>query len=141
MKKNTIFAALLGAASGVVAAFCAKELLRIREKATENRVEERPLPAPQIVVELPQEKEQNEIIPQDGIENEPVLAEEEPAQEPETAPAAEEKSTCYYLPQGEVWHNDCRCIYLAGKKDIMLSGDVEAALAAGKKRACGRCGA
>ena len=62
MKKNVILATLVGVASGFFAGLAATELLKLRAEKQVKRPP-RALPAPQIVVELPPEQE-NENIPQ-----------------------------------------------------------------------------
>ena len=152
MKKNVILAAALGIASGFFAGLATTELLKQRsEKQSKKALEA--LPAPQIVVELPPEQE-NENSPGDGIEKEPVTQEIVP----EEAPVAVQKGNtedeedeaesdggkgadlCYYLPQSKIWHSNDTCAYIVGKEGIVTS-TVAKARAAGKKRACDRCGA
>ena len=148
MKKNVILAALLGTASGVVATLCTKELLKLYRQAAKTGTKPESLPAPQIVVELPREQPENEIIPQDGVENEgeapaqavAAQAEELEDEEPHVNDGGAGSDLCYYLPQSKIWHSNDTCAYIVGKEGIVTS-TVAKALAAGKKRACDRCGA
>ena len=48
-------------------------------------------------------------------------------------------STVYWVSSGEVWHLNQGCSSLSRSKNI-LSGTVEAAMAAGKTRVCKKCG-
>ena len=139
MRKNVIFAALLGGACGFLATLCAKEMMLLRKENAPKTQKKHALPAPQLVVELPPEKEEEAAPVAPQIEREEP-AKEEKATAVQEEKHAEENKVCYYLPQGGVWHSDSRCVYLLGKSNV-LKGDREAALAAGKKRACGRCGA
>ena len=47
--------------------------------------------------------------------------------------------TFYYTASGEVYHRDRNCTYLK-KSSTVNEGTAEAAIAAGKIRACSRCG-
>ena len=150
MKKNVILASALGAVSGILAVFATKEILELRRHAVKKSAEPQSLPAPQIVVDLPEEQQENENIPRNGIENGEVAEQSSP--EPVKDEAPEEKDEellrdggagsdlCYYLPQSKIWHSNDTCAYIVGKEGIVTS-TVAKARAAGKKRACDRCGA
>ena len=58
---------------------------------------------------------------------------------PETTTAINQEQTVYWVKNGEVWHISINCPSLARSKNI-LSGSLDDAMAAGKERACKRCG-
>ncbi len=60
-------------------------------------------------------------------------------QTPDSESDSAENGEVYWTEGGEVWHLTENCSSLSRSKNI-LSGSVEAAIDAGKERACMRCG-
>ena len=84
--------------------------------------------------------ERGEVLSAEEVEarRDALLAEKETEKESEKVDTPFD-GTCYWLKSGSVYHISLDCTYIAGK-DNLLSGSVAQASAAGKTKACSRCG-
>ena len=73
---------------------------------------------------------------QDSLRDEAPEEESEDEAEP---PASEDTQSCYYTPNGSVWHLDATCHYLVKSKNV-ITATVREAIEQGKTKPCSHCG-
>ena len=95
--------------------------------------------APQANNQVETTSEIEETVPDDTTTITETANISETTAAPETTAAINQEQTVYWVKNGEVWHISINCPSLARSKNI-LSGSLDDAMAAGKERACKRCG-